>query len=113
MLDAPTDTVAAGRALDRRAEAQRALAGALTGLAGLLTPSVLGEAPSLATTGDPVLCRMWTLIGAPAVAVPGLRGPSGLPLGIQVVGPVGEDRGALGAARRLGRWLEDRDVTAH
>lgn len=64
----------------------------------LLTPSVLGEAPTPETTGDPLLCRTWTLLGAPAVSVPGLRGPNGLPVGVQVVAPAGQDAVALGAA---------------
>ncbi len=64
----------------------------------LLAPAVLGEAPSIETTGDPLLCRQWTLLGTPAVAVPGLTGPAGLPLGVQIVAPIGRDDLALGAA---------------
>jgi Asp-tRNA(Asn)/Glu-tRNA(Gln) amidotransferase A subunit family amidase len=64
----------------------------------LLAPAVLGEAPPRDTTGDPLLCRMWTLLGTPTVAVPGLRGPSGLPLGVQVVAAPGRDAEALRAA---------------
>ncbi|MGH3443506.1 MAG: amidase [Nitriliruptorales bacterium] len=71
----------------------------------LLAPSVLGEAPvGLDRTGDPLFCRMWTLLGAPTVAVPGLRGPAGLPLGVQVVAPHGRDALAIGAAA----WLAPR-----
>ncbi|MQA83559.1 MAG: amidase [Streptosporangiales bacterium] len=71
----------------------------------VLAPSVLGEAPAgLDTTGDPLLCRAWTLLGTPAVAVPGLLGADGLPLGVQVVAPPGEDATALAAAR----WLAPR-----
>jgi Asp-tRNA(Asn)/Glu-tRNA(Gln) amidotransferase A subunit family amidase len=67
----------------------------------LLAPATLGEAPSRETTGDPLLCRQWTLLGTPTVSVPGLLGPAGLPLGVQVVAPVGRDDLALGAAA----WL--------
>ncbi|MEX0868164.1 MAG: amidase [Nitriliruptoraceae bacterium] len=67
----------------------------------LLTPSVLGEAPLKQSTGDPLLCRMWTLLGVPAVAIPGLTGPHGLPLGIQVVARPGADRRAIEAAGRI------------
>jgi Asp-tRNA(Asn)/Glu-tRNA(Gln) amidotransferase A subunit family amidase len=71
----------------------------------LLAPAVLGEAPlGLDATGDPLFCRMWTLLGNPCVAVPGLRGPNGLPLGVQVIAPLGRDAAALGAAR----WLSAR-----
>jgi Asp-tRNA(Asn)/Glu-tRNA(Gln) amidotransferase A subunit family amidase len=100
-LALPPDSVGAERARARRSEGQRVLDDALRGIDGLLTPSVLGEAPERSTTGDPVLCRTWTLLGVPAVAVPGLTGPAGLPLGVQVVGPVGEDLAVLRAAARL------------
>jgi amidase len=72
----------------------------------LLAPSVVGEAPvGIDATGDPVFCRIWTLLGTPTVAVPGLRGPAGLPLGVQVVAPSGDDALAIGAAQWLARQL--------
>ncbi|MDX1619368.1 MAG: amidase [Nitriliruptorales bacterium] len=75
----------------------------------LVTPSVLGEAPPQEEgTGDPLLCRMWTLLGTPAVAVPGLLGPSGLPLGLQVVAAPGRDGLAVQAAARLADRFADR-----
>ena len=67
----------------------------------LVAPAVLGEPPSVDSTGDPLLCRMWTLLGTPAIAVPGLTGPSGLPVGVQVVAPPGRDAVALGAAELI------------
>ncbi|HEX2412924.1 MAG TPA: amidase [Solirubrobacteraceae bacterium] len=71
----------------------------------VVTPAVRGEAPKcLDATGDPLFCRMWTLLGAPCVAVPGLRGPDGLPLGVQVVASPGRDDRALAAAE----WLAPR-----
>ncbi len=73
----------------------------------LLAPVVLGEAPPIDTTGDPLLCRMWTLLGTPAIAVPGLHGANGLPIGLQVVGPRGRDGVALGAARSIADLLVD------
>lgn len=57
----------------------------------IVTPSAAGEAPPADTTGDPAFCRMWTLLGVPAVTVPGLRGHHGLPLGIQLVGARDDD----------------------
>jgi len=67
----------------------------------LVAPAVLGEPPGTESTGDPLLCRMWTLLGTPAIAVPGLTGPSGLPVGVQVVAPPGRDAVALGAAELI------------
>lgn len=102
--DAPDPAaIAAGRAHRDRALAE--LPALFDGVDVLLAPAVLGEAPDRSSTGDPVLCRAWTLLGTPAVAVPGLRGPSGLPLGIQVIAPRGADGLALGAAERVARAL--------
>jgi Asp-tRNA(Asn)/Glu-tRNA(Gln) amidotransferase A subunit family amidase len=64
----------------------------------ILTPSAPGAAPhGFATTGNAMFNRLWTLMGAPCVNVPGLR-ENGLPLGIQIVGRFGRDRTALEAA---------------
>lgn len=74
----------------------------------LLVPAVIGEAPEdLHATGDPLFCRIWTLLGAPAVAVPGLRGPHGLPLGVQVVAPPGRDGTVLAAAAWVATALRE------
>ncbi|HET8540371.1 MAG TPA: amidase [Anaeromyxobacter sp.] len=63
----------------------------------LLTPAAPGEAPvGLESTGDPAFARIWTLLGTPCASLPRARGPSGLPLGVQVVGAPGRD-GALAA----------------
>jgi len=70
----------------------------------ILTPPALGEAPDLATTGDPRFCSRWTFVGAPAIAIPTGIGPAGLPLGLQLVGARGGDRRLLAAAR----WAEAR-----
>ena len=68
----------------------------------VLTLPALGEAPPPETTGDPVFCSRWTLLGAPAITIPVGRGPAGLPLGLQLVAPPGDDRRLLGAAA----WAE-------
>jgi Asp-tRNA(Asn)/Glu-tRNA(Gln) amidotransferase A subunit family amidase len=65
----------------------------------ILTPSAPGAAPrGLDTTGDPAFNRLWTLLGAPCVNVPGFFDDSGLPLGIQIVGRFGRDLIALESA---------------
>lgn len=64
----------------------------------ILTPPVVGEAPSVETTGDPRFCSRWTFVGAPAVTIPTGLGPSMVPLGLQLVGARGSDRRLLGAA---------------
>ncbi|MCW5604797.1 MAG: amidase, partial [Burkholderiales bacterium] len=70
----------------------------------ILTPAVAGEAPrGLGSTGDPAFCTLWTFCGMPALNLPLLRGPSGLPLGVQLVGPRHGDARLLRAAR----WLAE------
>ena len=71
----------------------------------ILTPPALGTAPKgLASTGDPALCSVWTLLGMPAVTLPLMQGENGLPLGVQLVGRKGYDARLL----RSARWLEKR-----
>ena len=74
----------------------------LDGLDALLVPAAVGEAPlrSEGHTGDPVMCRAWTLLGVPAISVPGLTGPAGMPVGMQLVGL--DEASVLGAAG----WVE-------
>ena len=54
----------------------------------ILTPSSKGEAPvGLHTTGDAVFNKMWTLMHGPNVGIPVGFGPTGLPVGVTLVGP--------------------------
>jgi Asp-tRNA(Asn)/Glu-tRNA(Gln) amidotransferase A subunit family amidase len=58
----------------------------------ILTPAATGEAPrGLESTGSPVFCTLWTLCGLPAVTVPVMQGADGMPMGVQLVGPRGDD----------------------
>ena len=73
----------------------------------LLVPSAPGEAPEgLSATGDPLFNRMWTLLHTPAVNLPGLVGTHGLPVGVQVIGSVGQDDRLLAIAA----WMQTRLV---
>ncbi len=68
----------------------------------LLTPSAAGEAPlSLDSTGDASFNRGWTMLHVPCVSVPAGTGPTGLPVGIQIVGRIGQDAKTLAAAAFL------------
>jgi len=88
------------------AEARAGFSDVLDGLDVLLTPSAPGEAPEgLEATGDPVFNRMWTALGVPCISVPALTGPSGMPVGVQVVGRWGDDRRALAASAAIGQSL--------
>jgi amidase len=75
----------------------------------VLTAAAPGEAPhGLTTTGDPVLNRAWTALHGPCLTLPVGRGPAGLPLAVQLVGPRGQDWRILQA----GNWLERLGSTA-
>jgi len=75
----------------------------------LLTPSAPGAAPaSLASTGDPVFNRAWTLLGVPCVTLPFGSAASGLPLGAQLVGAFDEDMRLLAWAHWAERELAAR-----
>ena len=70
----------------------------------LLTPSAPAAAPAtLASTGDPVFNRAWTLFGVPCVTLP-FGSDNGLPLGIQLVGAFDGDNELLSWAG----WVESR-----
>ncbi|MGU3495767.1 amidase [Xanthobacteraceae bacterium A53D] len=72
----------------------------------LLTFAAPGEAPKgLHATGSPMFNRLWTLMGTPCVSVAGLNGPTGLPVGVQVVGRFGRDRQTLAASAFLERAI--------
>ncbi len=72
----------------------------------LLTPSVPAEAPEgLTNTGDSTFIRIWTAFHTPTINLPVFRGENGLPMGLQVIGPVGEDRRALACAEWIYRAL--------
>ena len=71
----------------------------------LLTPPAPGQAPlGLGATGNPIFCTIWTLCGTPAVTLPLMKGADGMPLGVQLVGPKGDDARLL----RTAKWLEAR-----
>ncbi|MDE0371619.1 MAG: amidase [Rhodospirillales bacterium] len=72
-----------------------------------LCPSVVGEAPEgILATGNPVFQAMWTLLNVPIAGIPGAVGPTGLPVGIHLVGRRGDDETIL----RLGKWFHARRV---
>jgi Asp-tRNA(Asn)/Glu-tRNA(Gln) amidotransferase A subunit family amidase len=69
-----------------------------------ITLSAPGAAPAYETgPGSPVFNRLWTLLGAPCVNVPGLKTSDQRPLGVQVAGPIGQDAKVLNVTT----WLAD------
>lgn len=71
----------------------------------IITPTAPGAAPKgLESTGDPTFCSLWTLLGMPAISLPLMQSASGLPIGVQLVGPRGGDARLL----RTAKWLTTR-----
>ena len=73
----------------------------------ILTASAPGEAPIGTATGNPIFCSLWTYLGTPAVSLPLLEGPNGMPIGVQLVGRRGNDARLLRTARWLSRHLAE------
>jgi Asp-tRNA(Asn)/Glu-tRNA(Gln) amidotransferase A subunit family amidase len=76
----------------------------VAGFDAVLAPSTLGVPPLGSDTGDALLCRPFTLLGGPALALPGAWSPDGLPIGLQLLGAAHEDHAVLGVAG----WLLER-----
>ena len=69
----------------------------------IITPAAPGPAPAnLQTTGNPIFNGLWTFCGTPAVTIPLLWSQGGMPMGIQLVGRVGDDARLM----RTANWLK-------
>ncbi|HUF41651.1 MAG TPA: amidase family protein, partial [Verrucomicrobiae bacterium] len=80
------------------------LADAMKDIDLLLTPSALGEAPKgLASTGDTSFNILSTWTYTPCVTLPVFTGPSGLPVGIQLIGHRNQDHRLLEGAQAVYR----------
>ena len=67
----------------------------------VVTPAAPGEAPKFGNgTGDPIFSTIWTLCGLPCLTMPLLVGSNGLPMGMQLVGPLERDDRLM----RLAAW---------
>lgn len=72
----------------------------LAGLDVLLTPAADGEAPTgLHYAGNPAFQALWTMLHVPAISLPLAKGPTGLPVGVQLVAGRWQDRRLLEVAR--------------
>jgi Asp-tRNA(Asn)/Glu-tRNA(Gln) amidotransferase A subunit family amidase len=72
----------------------------------VITPAAPGEAPqSLQTTGLATFSRSWTALHVPCIALPFTKGPRGLPVGVQLVGPRYSDLSLLSAAEAVSQVL--------
>ena len=93
------------RAVDGREFLNDGLAGVFDRYDAIITPATVGEAPAgLDSTGNPIFNSLWTYCGTPAVTLPLMEGPNGLPVGVQLIGRRGDDARLL----RTARWLVGR-----
>jgi Asp-tRNA(Asn)/Glu-tRNA(Gln) amidotransferase A subunit family amidase len=89
----------------RRKQVDLALTELLQDYDALAIPSAPDVAPvGLRDTADPVLVTPWTYCGAPVLGLPLLRGQGGLPVGVQLITPKGEDVRLM----RTAAWLIER-----
>ena len=67
-----------------------------------IAPPATGPAPEgIAATGNPIMNLPWTNAGVPALTVPAGRAENGLPLGLQIIAPFGQDERLLAWARQI------------
>jgi Asp-tRNA(Asn)/Glu-tRNA(Gln) amidotransferase A subunit family amidase len=114
MSAALNDALDQGRAIDEGSyraalnQRKRAIATLATWLqpfdAIIAPPAPAGAPAGLLSTGDPSCCTLWSLAGFPALTLPIGLDESGLPLGMQLAGPVDADAHLLAVAS----WCEER-----
>jgi Asp-tRNA(Asn)/Glu-tRNA(Gln) amidotransferase A subunit family amidase len=103
---ARVDLSAYQQAKERAVEARRVHLSLFAEADILLTFASADVAPSdLSSTGSPIFNRLWTLLGLPCVSVPGLM-DGGMPIGVQIVGPMGGDDRLLSAAAAVAAVLK-------
>jgi Asp-tRNA(Asn)/Glu-tRNA(Gln) amidotransferase A subunit family amidase len=74
----------------------------------ILTPSSGGAAPAgIGSTGGPEFNTIWTYCGNPAINLPLLQNPEGLPVGVQIVAGNGDDARLFRSSRWLLELLSD------
>ena len=92
------------KALSVRMTLRAALREVLLEYDAIITPPATGEAPEgLGATGNPAFCVIWSLLGVPAITIPVMTGPNGLPLGLQIVEKYLGDQRLL----RVANWCEN------
>lgn len=75
--------------------------------------SAAGEAPRGLRSPDlPDTCKIWTYLGMPTLGIPVASGPSGLPIGVQIVGPKYADYRVFDVARAMAETLDVRVTIA-
>jgi Asp-tRNA(Asn)/Glu-tRNA(Gln) amidotransferase A subunit family amidase len=88
-------------------QCQRALAEIFTRCDILITPSTAGEAiADVVSVSNSAFNRIWTLMHVPCVTIPAFAGPNGMPVGLQLVGPVGSDDRVIALSQAVADALQ-------
>ena len=87
---------------------QRALAKLFERCDAIIAPSTCGEAVTdLVSVSNSAFNRVWTLMRGPCLTIPAYTGPNGMPVGLQVVGPIGKDGRTIALAGWIAARLND------
>jgi Asp-tRNA(Asn)/Glu-tRNA(Gln) amidotransferase A subunit family amidase len=73
-------------AIDKQDDVARAMDDSFVDVDALVTLSVAGEAPLRDEDERQDSCLVWTLARLPVIGAPAMTGPTGLPIGIQLIG---------------------------
>jgi len=83
-------------------QCQQAMADIFKGCDAIITPSTAGEAiPDLVSVSNSAFNRIWTLLHVPCMTIPAYEGPNGMPVGLQIVGPGGDDDRLLALSQAI------------
>jgi Asp-tRNA(Asn)/Glu-tRNA(Gln) amidotransferase A subunit family amidase len=87
---------------------RRALANLFERCDAIITPAACGEAVAdLVSVSNSAFNRIWTLMGGPCLTIPAFTGPNGMPVGLQVVGPLGQDARTIALAGWIAARLDE------
>ena len=74
----------------------------------IITPSATGAAPNgLASTGNSIFNRMWTMLHLPCIAMPIKKIEGNLPIGVQLIGSFQNDDRLIENAFVFQEWLKE------
>jgi Asp-tRNA(Asn)/Glu-tRNA(Gln) amidotransferase A subunit family amidase len=95
-------------AYDLAADCRKLWDALFPGFDAVLSPAATGEAPvGRQDTGNPVFNSMWTLLHVPCIAIPCAKGPNGLPVGVQIIGPRLGDAALLDVAALVAPVIDE------
>jgi Asp-tRNA(Asn)/Glu-tRNA(Gln) amidotransferase A subunit family amidase len=87
-------------------QCQRAMAEIFKDCDAIITPSTSGEAiADVVSVSNSAFNRIWTLLHVPCVTIPAFEGPHGMPVGLQVVGPIGDDNRILALSQGIAQAM--------